>query len=184
VTRDYRGVKPRVHASSFVAETAVIIGDVHVGEESSIWYNTVIRGDVNQIRIGSGSNIQDMCVLHVTGAKGKGEEGHPLYIGSDVTVGHAVTLHGCTIEDGAFIGMNAVILDGCRVCRGAMVAAGSLLTPGTFVPEGTLWMGAPAKFKRNLSNEERSKMTRTAAGYRELAANYRGNAPLPEGDLP
>lgn len=185
MTWNFMGIAPTIHRSAFIADTAVIIGDVHVGMESGIWFNSVVRGDVNSIRIGCRSNIQDLCMLHVTGSRGGSVSGNPLIIGDDVTVGHCVTLHGCTIEDNAFIGMNAVILDGCVVGRGAMVAAGSLVTPGTVIPPGTLWMGSPAGFRRDLSRDDRERMARTAESYIKLASNYRESArPMPEGDLP
>jgi carbonic anhydrase/acetyltransferase-like protein (isoleucine patch superfamily) len=122
-------------------------------------------------------------MLHVTGRKNGADNGAPLLIGNDVTVGHGVTLHGCTIEDNAFIGMNAVVLDGCVVGRGSMVAAGSLVPPGTTIPPDTLWMGSPARFKRALTREDRDRMTATTAAYLQLVADYRMSAVPPvEGD--
>lgn len=185
MTRELNGVRPTIDHSAFIADTAVIIGDVTIGRESSIWFNTVVRGDVNSIRIGSRTNIQDLCMLHVTGDHGGNSGGAPLVIGSDVSVGHGVTLHGCTVEDGAFIGMNAVILDNCVIGRGALVAAGSLLPEGTTVPPGTLWMGAPARHRRNVSHADRERMERTTASYLRLSARYRESAlPPPGRDLP
>jgi carbonic anhydrase/acetyltransferase-like protein (isoleucine patch superfamily) len=174
---DFDGMQPVIHDSAHVAPTAVIVGDVHLGQGCSIWFNTVVRGDVNHIRIGCRTNIQDLCMLHVSGSKKEGDSGAPLVIGDDVTVGHGVTLHGCTIEQRAFIGMNAVILDGCVVGSGAMIAAGSLLPPGTIVPPDTLWMGRPATFRRLLTGEDREKMASTAASYLSLAERYRHNSP-------
>lgn len=169
----YRGVCPDIHPSAFIAATAVIVGDVRIGAESSIWFNTVVRGDINRISIGCRSNIQDLCMLHVTGSKGEDDSGAPLIIGNDVTVGHCVTLHGCTIENGAFIGMNSVILDRCLIGRGAMVAAGSLVPPRTVIAAGTLWMGAPAKLRRGITREDWERMVETAAAYQQLAPTYR-----------
>lgn len=171
--RKYKGISPDIHDTAYIADTAVIIGDVRVGAESSIWFNTVVRGDVNSIRIGCRSNIQDLCMLHVTGVKNGSDSGAPLLIGDNVTIGHRVTLHGCTVEDSAFVGMNAVILDGCIVGRGAMVAAGSLVPPGTIIPPQTLWMGTPARFRRSITREDRDRMAGTAASYLQLAAIYR-----------
>ncbi|HZV80913.1 MAG TPA: gamma carbonic anhydrase family protein [Geobacteraceae bacterium] len=171
--RRYGEFCPDIHDSAFIAVTAVIIGDVRVGAGSSIWFNTVVRGDVNRIRIGCRTNIQDLCMLHVSGRKNENDSGAPLVIGNDITIGHCVTLHGCTIEDGAFIGMNSVILDGCTICRGSMVAAGSLVPPGTIIPPRTLWMGTPAKFKRNVSQDDTERMVKTSAAYLQLAATYR-----------
>lgn len=184
MTREFNGIRPAIDPSAFIADTAAIIGDVKIGRESSIWFNTVVRGDVNMIRIGSRTNVQDLCMLHVTGSRGD-DSGAPLVIGSDISIGHGVTLHGCTVEDGAFIGMNAVILDNCVIGRGALVAAGSLLPEGTTVPPGTLWMGSPARFRRELNSSDRERMERTTASYLRLSARYRESTiPPPDRDLP
>lgn len=173
--RKYMGICPEIHDTAYIADTAVVIGAVRVGAETSIWFNSVVRGDVNSIRIGCRSNIQDLCMLHVTGAKNGSDGGAPLVIGDNVTIGHRVTLHGCTVEDNALVGMNAVILDGCIVGSGAMVAAGSLVPPGTIIPPQTLWMGTPARFKRSITREDRERMAGTAASYLQLAASYRNS---------
>jgi len=184
MTREFNGIRPTIDPSAFIADTAVIIGDVKIGRESSIWFNTVVRGDVNMIRIGSRTNVQDHCMLHVTGGRGD-DSGSPLVIGSDISIGHRVTLHGCTVEDGAFIGMNAIILDNCVIGRGAMVAAGSLLPEGTTVPPGTLWMGTPARYRRDVYQTDRERIERTTASYLRLCARYREAAiPPPGRDLP
>lgn len=184
MTREFKGIRPAIHHRAYIADTAVVIGDVRIGAESSLWFNTIARGDVNQIRIGCRSNIQDLCMLHVSGRKSAYDASGALLIGDDVTVGHGVTLHGCTIEDNAFIGMNAVVLDGCVVGRGAMVAAGSLVTPGTSIPPDTLWLGSPARFKRTLTPEDRHRMAETTATYLQLAMDYRqSNLPPLEGDF-
>jgi carbonic anhydrase/acetyltransferase-like protein (isoleucine patch superfamily) len=166
---------PVIDSSVFVAATAVIIGDVQIGVDSSIWFNVVIRGDVNQIRIGARTNIQDLTMLHVTGSRGAGDPGQALHIGNDVTVGHSVTLHGCTIEDGAFIGMRSMVMDRSIVGAGAVIAAGSLVPEGTVIPPGTLWIGSPAKFKRALSSAEVSRFARTAVTYSDLAKTYKND---------
>lgn len=168
----FKGILPVIDKSTFIAETAVVIGDVHIGAESSIWFNVVIRGDVNFIRIGDRTNIQDLTLLHVTGSRGEGDSGCPLHIGSDVTVGHRVTLHGCTVEDGAFIGMNSMIMDRCVVGAGSVVAAGALVPEGTVIPPGTLWIGSPAKFKRMISVDETYRFARISASYMNLAKTY------------
>jgi len=163
---------PVIGMEAFVSETAVIIGNVHIGSQSSVWHNVVIRGDVNSIRIGNRTNIQDLSLLHVTGFKGSYNQGASIDIGDNVTIGHKVTLHGCTIESSAFIGMNALVMDGVLVGEGAMVAAGSLVTVGTVIPPGTLWMGSPAKFKRALSTEEKKKSIELAESYVNLSKIY------------
>ena len=171
--RPFKGVCPSIDPSAFIAETAVIIGDVQIGAESGIWFNVIIRGDVNSIRIGCRTNIQDLSILHVTGRKNDNDSGAPLFIGSDVTIGHNCTIHGCRVENGAFIGMSAVVMDRVVVGSGSMVAAGSLVTEGTVIPPGTLWVGSPARYKRTLGEEEKRRMTSTAVSYIELARVYR-----------
>jgi len=170
--RSFNNIYPSIDVTAFVSETSVIIGDVHIGSQSSIWYNVVIRGDVNSIRIGSRTNIQDLSLLHVTGKKDARCPGFPLFIGDNVTVGHKVTLHGCRVENNAFIGMNAMIMDGVVVGEGALVAAGSLVTERTVIPPWTLWMGAPAKLKRSLSEEEKIQSIERVASYVNLAKTY------------
>jgi len=170
--KSFNNILPLIAPDTFIAETAVIIGDVHIGSQSSIWYNVVIRGDVNSIRIGRRTNIQDLSTLHVTGRKGEIRPGFHLVIGDDVTIGHNATLHGCTIENQAFIGMNATVMDGVIIGSGAMVAAGSLVTEGTLIPSGTLWMGSPARFKRTLTADDKTKSLEHALSYVNLAAIY------------
>lgn len=146
--RSFRGVEPQIHPSAFVAEGAHVIGDVHIGEQSSIWFNTVVRGDMFYIRIGDRTNVQDNCVIHTrTGA-------HPAILEDEVTVGHSVTLHGCHVEQGSLIGIGAILLDDVRVGARSLVAAGSLISPGTVIPPRSLVMGIPAKVKRPLTEEE------------------------------
>jgi carbonic anhydrase/acetyltransferase-like protein (isoleucine patch superfamily) len=146
--RSFRGVEPQIHPTAFVADGAHVIGDVHIGEQSSIWFNTVVRGDMFYIRIGARTNVQDNCVVHTrTGA-------HPAILEDEVTVGHSVTLHGCYIERGSLIGIGSILLDDVRVGAQSLVAAGSLLSPGTIIPPRSLVMGMPAKVKRPLTEEE------------------------------
>jgi gamma-carbonic anhydrase len=170
--RPFQGIHPKIDESAFIAETAVIVGDVEIGKESSIWYNVVARGDVNFIRIGSRTNIQDLSMLHVTHKKHAEDPGAPLIIGDDVTVGHSVTLHGCTVENGAFIGMQAIIMDKVVVGEGALVGARALVTEGTIIVPHTLWVGAPAKYKRDLTPEEIAWLARSADNYVKYALLY------------
>jgi gamma-carbonic anhydrase len=163
--RSFKGMIPKVDESAFIAETAAIIGDVTIGKEASIWYSCVVRGDVNFITIGDRTNIQDLSMLHVTHKKNADDPGAPLVIGNDVTVGHSVTLHGCTIEDGAFVGMQAIIMDKAVIGKGALIGARALVTEGTIVPPGTLWVGAPAKYKRDLTPDEVAWLGRSAGNY-------------------
>jgi len=165
--RPYAGVAPRLHESAFVAEGALVVGDVEVGERSSIWFGSVVRGDVNAIRIGARTNIQDLSVVHVT------SHTHPTAIGDDVTVGHRVTLHGCTVKDRCLIGIGAVVMDGAVVGPDAMVGAGALVPPGMVVPPGTLALGSPARVKRELSPEEIAFFRRSAENYAGYAERYR-----------
>ena len=163
----YKGILPKIADGVFIAQNAVVTGDVEIGAGSGIWYGCVLRGDVHQIRIGERTNIQDNTVVHVTGGK------LGTYIGSDITIGHGAILHACTLEDGCFVGMGAVILDGAVVESGAMVAAGALVTPGKRVRKGELWSGSPAKLFRPLSEQDLAFFPVSARGYAELAAKYR-----------
>jgi carbonic anhydrase/acetyltransferase-like protein (isoleucine patch superfamily) len=163
----FRNVLPRIDGTAWVADGATVIGDVEIGPDSSIWFGVVVRGDVNEIRIGARSNVQDGSVLHCT-TNGKGT-----YIGDDVTVGHMAMLHACTLESGSFVGMKACLLDGVVVERGAVIAAGALVTPNKRVPAGELWAGSPARFVRKLSDEEQARWAATAPHYVRLSANYK-----------
>ncbi len=165
--RSYKGMTPKIAQDTFIAENAVIIGDVEIGAQSSIWYGCVLRGDVEKIRIGARSNIQDGTIVHVTADR------FGTYIGDDVLVGHNAVIHGCTLEDGAFVGMGAVVLDGAVVEGGAMVAAGALVTPGKRVKSGELWGGNPAKKMRDLSTEQIAGLKQGTDHYVEVAAEYR-----------
>lgn len=163
----FQGFTPRISSNVFIAPSADLIGDVEIGELSSIWFGSVVRGDVHYIRIGERTNIQDLSMLHVT------RKTHPLVIGSDVTVGHSVTLHGCTIEDRILIGMGAIVLDGAVVSQGSIVGAGSIVTEGTEIPPGVLAFGSPARVKRDLTEEETTFLEASARLYVELAKIYR-----------
>ena len=163
----YKGLTPKVHPSAFICEGVKIIGDVEIGMNVSIWYNTVIRGDVHHIKIGERTNIQDMSMLHVTNGV------HPLIIGKDVSIAHSVSLHGCTIKDGALIGIGAIVLDGAVVGEGALVAAGALVREGQVVPPNTLFAGVPGKVVRELTEAERERVSSTIPHYIEYAREYR-----------
>ncbi|KIL99545.1 carbonic anhydrase family 3 [Paramagnetospirillum magnetotacticum MS-1] len=162
----FQGVSPTIAPDVFVAPTAVVIGDTVIGAGTSVWFNCVIRGDVHEIRIGERTNIQDGTIIHVTGGK------LGTYIGSDITIGHGAILHACTLEDGCFVGMGAVVLDGAVVETGGMVAAGAVVTPGKRVKKGELWGGNPARMLRSLSDEEMAFFPVSAEKYAELAAKY------------
>ena len=157
--RPYRSIHPTVDPTAFIDVSAQVIGDVHVGAESSIWMNAVVRGDVNQIRIGSRTNLQDLTLVHVMRTT------HPTVIGSEVTVGHSAVLHGCTIEDRCLIGMGVILLNGCRIGTGSIVAAGALVPEGTIVPPGSMVMGMPAKVRRQLTAQEDQSIAWYANNY-------------------
>ncbi|MEQ1759133.1 MAG: gamma carbonic anhydrase family protein [Vicinamibacterales bacterium] len=157
--RPYKSLRPSVDASAFVDQSAQVIGDVQIGRDSSIWMNVVVRGDVNHIRIGERSNIQDLTLVHVM------YKTHPTLIGNDVTVGHSAVVHGCTIEDRCLIGMGAILLNGCVIGSGSIVAAGALVPEGMVVPPGSMVMGMPAKVKRPLTAEEGASIQAYADRY-------------------
>jgi carbonic anhydrase/acetyltransferase-like protein (isoleucine patch superfamily) len=164
--RPFRGVQPQIHESAFVDESAQVIGDVHIGEESSIWCNAVVRGDMYYIRVGNRSNIQDNCVVHTrTGEK-------PTVLEDEVTVGHSVTLHGCYIEHGSLIGIGSIVLDDARVGTHSLVAAGSLITPGTVIPPQSLVMGSPARVKRSLTEDEVASLSLFWQNYVTFTQKY------------
>ena len=166
---------PKIAGDVFIAANATVIGDVEIGALSGIWFGCVVRGDGNSIRIGERTNIQDGTVIHVNAERdgGRGAVGWRTTIGSDITVGHMALLHACTLEDGAFVGMKAVVMDGCVVEGQGMVAAGALLTPGKRVRTGELWAGSPARLMRQMSAAEFEYLTYSARHYVELAAAYR-----------
>ncbi|HWP82659.1 MAG TPA: gamma carbonic anhydrase family protein [Bacteroidota bacterium] len=163
----YKGKVPKIHASVFLAEGAHIIGDVEIGEDSSVWFNAVIRGDVNFVRIGERTNVQDNCVLHVT------HDRYPLSIGSSVTIGHAAIVHGATVGNYCLIGMGARVLDNARIGDYALVAAGALVLEGFEVPPGTLVAGVPAKVRRDLTPLERESIVQSAQNYVKYMQSYR-----------
>jgi carbonic anhydrase/acetyltransferase-like protein (isoleucine patch superfamily) len=165
--KPYAGVAPSVHPTAFLAEGSVVIGDVVMGPESSLWYGCVLRGDVNAIRIGARTNVQDLTVVHVTGGT------HPTVVGDEVTIGHRVVLHGCTVHDRCLIGIGSVVLDGAEIGPEAMVGAGALVPPGMKVPPRTLVLGTPAKVKRSLTEAEVAHLRASADHYVEYAARYR-----------
>ena len=164
--RPYRGVLPRVHPTAYVDDSAQVIGDVEIGEESSVWMASVVRGDVHWIRIGRRSNIQDGTVIHVM------NQTHPTTIGDNVTVGHAVVLHGCTIEDQCLIGMGVIVLNGAHIGTGSIIAAGSLVVEHMKVPPRSLVMGSPGKVKRQLTDAEVADIQMYADRYVAYRVDY------------
>ncbi len=162
----YRGQLPRLGTGVFVAPDAVLTGDIEVGADTSFWFQTVARGDVNQIRIGARTNVQDGTILHVT------HDRFPLWIGAGVVIGHAAVVHGCTVEDGALIGMGAKVLDGAVVEHQAQIGAGALVPPGMRVPAGSLALGVPARVVRTLGAEERSEIEAICDRYVALKDEY------------
>lgn len=163
----FRGVMPTVGADVFIADTARVIGDVHLGDGTSVWFGTVVRGDVFHIRVGRRVNLQDLSVVHVTTGT------HASIIEDDVTVGHRAIIHGATVRRGALVGMGAIVMDGADVGALAMIGAGALVTPGTVIPPATLALGSPAKAVRPLSAAELDKLATSAAHYFDIAAVYR-----------
>jgi carbonic anhydrase/acetyltransferase-like protein (isoleucine patch superfamily) len=172
--KPFKGVTPTVGQRAFIDETSVVIGDVHLGEDCSIWPMSVVRGDVNKIRIGARTNIQDGSVLHVTHPHEDMPEGHAVVVGDDVTVGHKVILHGCTIGSCCLIGMGATIMDGAVLEDYVLLGAGSLVSPGKTLEGGFLWLGSPARKIRPLSDEERKWIEYSAKHYVELKGEYLG----------
>jgi len=167
IIRTFAGKTPQIDKTVFLAESCSVIGDVVIGANSSIWYGTVVRGDVMPIRIGERTSIQDNTVIHVT------SERYGTIIGNDCTVGHSAIIHACTVEDFCLIGMGSIILDGARIGRGSLVGAGALVTPGTDIPPGSLVVGSPAKVKRPVNDKEREQIAYGAQHYVELAQRYR-----------
>jgi carbonic anhydrase/acetyltransferase-like protein (isoleucine patch superfamily) len=159
------GKAPRIHPSAFIAPGCRIIGDVEIGPDASVWYNCVIRADVNRIVVGARSNIQDGSVIHCDSPKPKRPDGFATIIGEDVLIGHMVMIHGCTLEDRAFVGLGSVVMDGCIVRSDGMLAAGALLTPGKIIESRQLWTGRPAKYVRDLTDEALADMQRGVQNY-------------------
>ncbi len=168
----YKGVSPQIHDDAFIAPTASIIGDVKIGEGSNIWYNCALRGDVNDIKIGARTNIQDGAVIHVT------TDFQGTHVGDDVTVGHLAILHACTVEDFGFVGMQSCVMDGAVVESFGMLAAGALLTPNKCVPSGQLWAGSPAKYMRDITDKEREYIKWSAPHYVDLGQEHKKNLSL------
>ena len=162
----YQGILPKIAKDAFIAPSASIIGDVEIGSKSGVWFNVTIRGDVAKVTIGEGTNIQDGTSIHVT------RDGHPTIIGNRVTIGHAALLHACKLEDDSFIGMGALVMDDAVVESGAMVAAGAMVTQGKRIPKGQLWAGRPAKYFRDLTEEESAFIPISAAHYIKHAEEY------------
>jgi carbonic anhydrase/acetyltransferase-like protein (isoleucine patch superfamily) len=164
----FRNKLPRVAPDAFVLGNAVVIGDVEIESGANIWFGCVLRGDIAPIRVGRNANIQDGTVVHVSSRLKDGTR-----IGADVTIGHMALIHACTLEDGAFVGMKACVMDGAVVEGGGWVAAGAVVTPGKRVPKGQLWAGTPARYLRDLTDEEKRYMAHLPAQYARLAAEYR-----------
>jgi carbonic anhydrase/acetyltransferase-like protein (isoleucine patch superfamily) len=172
VLRPYRSIHPRVDPSAFVDQSAQVIGDVHIGAESSVWMNVVIRGDVHMIRVGARTNIQDGTIVHVM------RDTHPTLIGDDVTIGHGAVVHGSAIEDRCLIGMGAILLNGCRIGTGSIVAAGALVPEGMMVPPGSMVMGMPAKVRRRLTPEEDASIKWYADNYVRYRLDFQHESTL------
>ena len=160
------GIAPRIHGSAWVADSAQVMGNVELAEGASIWFGAIVRGDTEEIRVGRNSNIQDGSVLHTDHEK-------PLTIGDDVTVGHKVTLHGCTIGDGSLIGIGAVVLNGAKIGKGCLVGAGSLVTEGKEFPDGSMIVGSPARVVKQLTPEQLGKLRLSAQHYVENAQRFK-----------
>ncbi len=165
--RPYRGVLPRIAASAYIDPSAQVIGDVVIGERSSVWPNVTIRGDVHYIRIGDETSVQDNSCLHCELNK------HPLVIGSRVTIGHSVTLHGCEIEDECLVAIGAMVLNGSHIGTGSIVAAGALVPEGMQVPPHSVVMGVPGKVRRQVTEAERERILRSANNYIRYSSNYK-----------
>lgn len=165
----FESKQPVIHPTAWIAPTAVVIGDVEIGEESSVWYHCVLRGDTNIMRIGKRTNIQDGTIVHLNAGA------EATIIGDDVTIGHACIIHACTLKDRAFVGMGATVLDRAVIEEGGMLGAGGLLTPGKRIGPNELWAGAPARLVRVMDAEERARFDRTAVHYVELAKRHRAS---------
>ena len=164
--KPFKGKTPKIHSTAFITDDAIVIGDVEIGAESSVWFGSILRGDVNYIRIGERTNIQDACVIHVS------SRDHPTVLEDEITVGHRVTLHGCHVEYGCLVGIGSIILDGAHIGSRSLIAAGSLVTPDTVIPPESLVMGAPARVKRALTAEELDNLDRSWRNYVELSRQY------------
>jgi carbonic anhydrase/acetyltransferase-like protein (isoleucine patch superfamily) len=165
----FNNISPTIHETAFITDDAFVIGDVEIGEDSSVWFGSIIRGDVNFIRIGDRTNIQDGTIIHVS------SKTHSTVLEDEITVGHRVTLHGCHVERGCLIGIGAILMDGVRVGANSLVGAGSLLTPGTQIPPRSLVLGSPAKVKRELTDDELAYLDRSWRNYVDLKRHYEKN---------
>ena len=163
----YLGITPTIAQDSYIADSAIVIGDVHIGTETSVWHHVTIRGDVNYIRIGDRTNIQDGTVVHVSRTKGG-----QTVIGSDITIGHMALIHACELQDRSFVGMKAMVMDNAVIESEGMLAAGGLLSPGKVIKSRELWMGTPAKFVRMLTDEDLKRMADNSEEYRQLHKRY------------
>jgi carbonic anhydrase/acetyltransferase-like protein (isoleucine patch superfamily) len=169
MVRSFQGIKPTIPSSCFIEETGIVIGDVVLGENCSVWFHAVIRGDVNCIRLGCRTNVQDLCMLHVT------HDTHPLIVGDEVTIGHSVVLHGCTIKDRVLIGMGTIVMDGAVIGEDSVVGAGALITEGMIVPPKSLVLGSPAKVRRPVTDKEVIWIKESADNYVKYAKQYLGD---------
>ena len=165
--KEFNKKSPNIHETAYISEDTMIIGDVEIAENASVWFGSILRGDVNFIRIGAGTNIQDGTIIHVSSKM------HSTILEHEITVGHRVTLHGCYVESNCLIGIGAIILDGARIGKNSLVAAGSLVTPGTQIPPGSMVMGSPAKVKRPLTEDEIANIKQSSRKYIELSAIYK-----------
>ena len=163
---EFEGHEPRIAASAWIAPSATVVGRVEIGPEASLWFGAVVRGDIEPIRIGARTNVQDHVTIHVTGGR------HATHVGDDVTIGHGAIVHGCRIGDGCLVGMGAIVMDGAAIGPGSLVAAGSLVAPGTAIPERMLAIGRPARAARPLRDDEIADLAASAARYVALAARY------------
>lgn len=170
--RSYKGISPQLDDSVYIDETSVIVGDVRLGKDASVWPLVAARGDVNHIIIGERTNIQDNSVLHVTHKNAENPEGYPLIIGNDVTIGHKVMLHGCTIKDRVLVGMGSIVLDGAIIESDVMIGAGSLVPPNKILESGYLYVGSPVKQARPLTDKERAFLVRSANNYVQNKNDY------------
>lgn len=161
----FNGKTPRIHDSAFIASGCRIIGDVEIGPDASVWYNCVIRGDANRVVIGARTNIQDGTIVHCDSPKPKHPEGFATIIGDDVLIGHLAMVHGCVLEDRSFVGLGSIVMDGCRIESDAMLAAGAMLTPGKVIKSRQMWLGRPAVFTRELTDQALADMQAGVQGY-------------------
>ena len=164
--RAFNGIEPKIHETAYVSDGCVIVGDVEIGEDASVWFGSVLRGDVNYIRIGARTNIQDQTIIHVS------SKGLPTIVEAEVTVGHRVTLHACHVERGCLIGIGAILMDGVRVGANSIVGAGTLLTPGTQIPPQSLVIGSPGRVKRELTDDELESLEQSWRNYVGLKDTY------------